>query len=592
MRSFPSTRFLPNFHMSVDIRRLIVKNLDDILPYWILIDSDSKIIDCSSPVFQQLGFHSSEIVQKPFTALSWFEETDPENFLESLIMDCHSGAVINRRTKLKQKNEIIINVEFSMRRLKHGEKECWLFTYDSITEVVELQKIVNAKMGQMYDKFNLQDTEATNYLIFDIIDAVLVSITAGQGLKFNRSFLFFVDEEKNSLIGVRAIGPNSGEEAEVIYRKFEDAPKTLKKMIEHYKKLHNTDSAVNRLVTQISIPLSDSDNILIATLHSKKYTLANNQSLNRNVSWIQKLLTVAECLIVPLIWHGQSIGIIIVDNQVTRSRISNSNISALTRVATTAANAIQSIRLLINLDKSMSQVKQANLKISEGQAMLLQKERLAAMGELVAHMAHEVRGPLATIGGFAARTFKQMKRSDSHYDSLRRITETVSMLELVINDILDGSMPVPAPNKVSDCTKAIHKVLNLLEEDIHTRKITVDLKIQGQLPEITIEEHHLFQIMYNLVKNALEAMVQNGLLHIQARSLSDRVILVIKDTGPGIASRDFEKLFQPFYTTKSEGTGLGLVVVKKLVEESGGTIEVKTSKSKGTDFIISFPVKK
>ena len=574
------------------LRNFIVDNLDDILPYWILIDSKSNIIECSWPTYEQLGYDFDEITQKPFSMLLSYEKIRKETFLENLLKDCHSGSVINRRAKLKQKNEIIINVEFSMRLLRYENMEFWLFTYDNITEVIELQKIVNAKMGQMFDKFHPQDSGTTNYLILDITEAVLVSITAGQGLRFNRSFLLFVDREKSSLIGIKAIGPSSGEEAGIIYSEFEDTPKTLKEMIEHYKKFPNTDSAVNRLVKNISIPLSDADNILIAALNSQKYILVNDQMVNYDASWIQKLLNVEECLVVPLIWHGQSIGIIIVDNQVTKSRISNSDISALTRVATTAANAIQSVKLLISLDKSISQVKQANLKIREGHDMLLQKEKLAAMGELVAHMAHEVRGPLATIGGFATRTFKQLKEDDVHYDSLRRITETVSTLELVINDILDGSLPTTKPKKVSDCTKAIHKVLNLLEEEIHTRKISVNLNIQGQLPEITVKEHHLFQIIHNLVSNALEAMGQNGLLHIRAKSVEDTVVLVIKDTGPGISPNDFKKLFQPFFTTKNEGTGLGLVVIKKLVEESNGTIEVKTNIDEGTEFIISFPTKR
>ncbi len=573
------------------IRNFIVDNLDDILPYWILIDSKSDIVDCSAPVYEQLGYRSDEIVRKPFPSLLSCNKMEEERFLENLIKDCHSGAVINRRTKLKQKNEIIIDVEFTMRQLRCENREFWLFTYDNITEVVELRKMVNAKMKQMSDKFRLQDSETTD-LLQDIIEAVLVSITAGQGLKFNRSFLFFVDREKRSLVGVQAIGPNSGEEAGVIYREFQDAPKTLEEMIEYYKRLHNTDSTVNRLVKSVSIPLADRDNILIVALNSRKYILVNSQTVNHGASWIQKLLSVEECLIVPLVWHGQSIGVIVADNQVTKSRISNSDVSALTRVGTMAANAIQSVKLLLNLDKSISQVKRANLKIREGQAKLLQNEKLAAMGELVAHMAHEVRGPLAIIGGFASRTFRQLKKGDEHYDSLRRITETVGTLSLVINDILDGSLPAPARKKVCDCTKAIHKVLNLLEEEIHARKISVNLKIQGRLPQITVKEHNLFQIIHNLVNNALEAMGQNGLLHIRAKSFDDKVELAIKDTGPGIPPGDLDRVFQPFYTTKEEGTGLGLVVIKKLVEESGGSVEVKSFADEGTKFIISFPVKR
>jgi signal transduction histidine kinase len=314
--------------------------------------------------------------------------------------------------------------------------------------------------------------------------------------------------------------------------------------------------------------------------------LADDSSVN----WLRNILQVHECIAVPLIWHGRSTGLIIADNVVTNVPISNLDIKDLTRFAAEASTAIESSKLLSNLDRSIMQIRQANLKIKASQTMLLQKEKLAAMGELVAHMAHEVRGPLATIGGFASRVRKQLNEDDKHYDSISRIVDTVGTLELVINDILDGSLPVKEQTMGCDCSKAINKVLALLEEEIHKRKISVNLNIQGNLPKISIKEHHLFEIINNLVKNALEAIDQKGLLLILAGTIDHKVVITIQDTGSGIAPASEEKIFSPFFTTKEKGTGLGLVVVRKLVEDNDGTIDIRSIPEKGTTFIISFPI--
>ena len=577
----------------MDIIELISGNLDKILNLWLLVDANDKIVHCSNPAAHHLGYDSEELLNQSFQILLPKETPFKEFFLEKMLSDSYHGTVVNEVARFKLKNDVIIDTELSMHQLEQQNEKYKLIIFDDITELIELRKMLNDRTEELSDKFRFFGTDQINDSIRDIVQAVLVSITAGQGLRFNRAFLFFVDQEKGVLQGIQAIGPDSNEEAGMIYSLFDHAPKTLKEMIEHYRELTDTDSAVNNLVKSICIDLSERENILVRMLRDQKYLLINEDSPLSNdpsVNWLRTALQVHECLIVPLIWHGKSSGLIIADNNVTKSRITNLDIKDLTRFADEASTSIESARLLSNLDKSIMQIRQANLKIKASQNMLLQKEKLAAMGELVAHMAHEVRGPLATIGGFASRVRKQLEPKDKHYDSISRIVETVTTLELVINDILDGSLPAKEPKGGCDCTKAINKVLGLLEEEIHTRKISVNLNIQGDLPKIRIKEHQLFEIINNLVKNALEAIGNDGLLLVLAGSIDNKVVITIQDTGQGISSEVEKEIFSPFFTTKERGTGLGLVVVKKLVEENHGTIEVRSIPGQSTTFIISFPI--
>jgi PAS domain S-box-containing protein len=576
----------------MNYRELVVDNLDRILNFWLMVDGRERIIHCSQQIYRHLGYQESDLIDKPFESLFSTDDPNISDSLYQLLFDSHLGTVVNLKTRIRQKNGIIIEVELSAYQLDNPYEELTLIVFENITEVVEVRKLVKTKIETLYQEFSHFASKDVYRSLRDTIDTILVSVTAGQGLKFNRAFLFLVDEDERLLRGIQAIGPGSGEEAGVIYSEFDFTPKTLTEMIRHYKALINTDSMVNQLVQPIRISLSDYQNILIKALDSQKYVIVNDEYPLVNdpgTQWLRQLLGVSECAVVPLVWHGHSAGVIVVDNQVTRARITNLDIKGLTKFADSAINGLQSYRLLVNLDRSIRQLRQANLKIRESQEMLLQKEKLAVMGELVAHMAHEVRGPLTIIGGYASRIVKKMTATDPYYREMTRIVEAVQTLELVIKDILDGSIPAQETAPRSDCTKAVNKVLGLLEEELHKRKISVSLNIQGDLPAINIREHHLFEIINNLVKNAIEAIGSDGLLLILASNINNKVTITIQDTGPGILPENMEKLFAPFFTTKADGTGLGMVVVKKLVEENQGTIDVSSIPDKGTTFIISFP---
>lgn len=576
----------------MDIQELISGNLDKILNLWLIIDEDNTIIHCSDPASHHLGYEKTELCLEPFTILLPDNEPNRETLLDSLAANSFYDTVVNEPIQFKLKNKVIIDVKLSMHLLDYDGEKFKLIIFDDVTELKELRKMLNTRTEELRRKFRMFDKEYIIKSISDIVQAVLVSITAGQGLRFNRAFILAVDRSERLLVGAQAIGPGSPEEAGQIYSLFDSAPKTLREMIEYYKQLTDTDSAVNDIVRSIRISLDESDNILIRVLNNQKHVLINNASPlagDESVNWLRNTLRVEECIIVPLVWQNRSTGVIIADNMITKAPISSLDIKDLTQFAAEASTSIESAKLLANLERSIMQIREANMKIKASQNMLLQKEKLAAMGELVAHMAHEVRGPLATIGGFASRVFKQLDKEDRHFDAMNRIVETVSTLELVINDILDGSLPANQNSHGCDCTKAVNKALGSLEEDIHKRHISVNLNIQGKLPKISIKEHHLYEIVNNLVKNAIEAMESEGLLLISAAAIDDNVVITIQDTGPGMTQVQEEKIFTPFFTTKDKGTGLGLVVVKKLVEENGGTIDVLSKPGKGTTFIVSFP---
>lgn len=577
---------------ATDLQSLLFRHIDKILQVWILLDGQDKIVMWSKPAEQNFGYSSAEILGQSFSNLLPLHAPNRSEYIKLLELDSHNGSLINHRTQVVQRGGILMDVELTLHVIKETEN-FKLITLTNITETTELQHYVNNKMMELVERFHFFHGKDLTPQMREIFDAVLVAVTSGQGLRFNRAFLLLVDQEDQELKGVQAIGPASREEAGRIYHELSQSPPTLTKMIDLYKASETrSDTWINQLCQSIRVSLGDPEHLLIQTLFTQKYqlindgsTMAGHPSFNR----LREILQVSECIVVPLIWHGQSVGLLIADNAVTGHQITDTNIKAITEFAKTATEVIETVKLLSKLEESINYIKQTNLKIKESQAQLMHQEKLAAKGQLIAQMAHEIRGPMSIIGGFARRVFKRIDPGDINYDPVNRIVETVATLELVLNDILDQTPKAEVLKNDCDAAKTINRVIALLEEEIHLRRISVNINVKGDLPNIRIKEHHLFEIINNLVKNALEAMEKDGLLLILANELGNMVVITIQDTGPGIPKSEEAKIFSPYYTTKENGTGLGLVVVQKLVEEHKGMLTVHSLPAKGTTFTISLP---
>ena len=578
--------------MNLNIEALLVNNLDQILTTWFIIDENERFIRWSEAAHQLFGYKDNEVLNRSIK-LILPEEREDNELLEEMSPFLHSGELINHRMRFQKNDGIILDTEMSVKQLKANGSCYYLITLINITEIIGIQKLVYSKMEQLEKKLAFSDDSIPEKSINDIYDAILVSVTAGQGLRFNRAFLFIADEDKNELQGIQAIGPSSPEEADTIYRSLNLGPRTLNEAIANYQETKGeTDDLVNTLAKKVKISLDNKDHILIRVLKNQGYCLINNGfSLwdDPTVKWLCRHFSVDECIIVTISWHGFPIGLLIADNRITQRKITHRNILGLTNFAHIAGHAIETIEILTLLEEKIIQVRNANLSLKESQTHLVEREKLAAMGVLMAQMAHEIRGPLAIIGGYARRVFNQIKKEDNFYDPLNRIVDTVKTLESVLIDILEKAHPNEDELQQCDIHIVMSKVMNLLENEIHTREISVNLNIQGDLPKIQVKEHHLFEILNNLVKNALEATSQNGLLSISAFTGEKGIVINVKDSGSGITPEKRKKLFTPFFTTKELGTGLGLAIVKKLIDEYEGSINVVSVPNSGSTFTISFP---
>jgi signal transduction histidine kinase len=226
------------------------------------------------------------------------------------------------------------------------------------------------------------------------------------------------------------------------------------------------------------------------------------------------------------------------------------------------------------------------------QKNLLLTKKMVAIGKLTAGVAHEINNPLGGIlnciyhfkkGGQSIE--KQREYLDLMEDGIKRIQKTVTnLLEYARNPILEISE--------ADFGSLIEKSLSLLDYQIRKNQIKIEREIPSSLPRIKVDIGQIVQVLINILLNAIQAMEEGGTLKIVVRTLDERLIVNVSDTGKGISGEIMPKVFDPFFTTKGDGqgTGLGLWLTQGIIERHGGTIQIKSRENEGTTVIMHFPL--
>jgi two-component system sensor histidine kinase HydH len=223
------------------------------------------------------------------------------------------------------------------------------------------------------------------------------------------------------------------------------------------------------------------------------------------------------------------------------------------------------------------------------QAEVRRSERLAALGRLVAGMAHEIRNPLNSIRGFSQHLKGRFEPGTSEGNALDVIVKEVDRLNRVITDLLDFSRPREPALKAMDLNDVVRSVLDLVGREAANQGVTVVRELKDDGAGIMGDLDGLKQLFLNLFLNALQAMPDGGVLTIRTARVGGRGILSLSDTGPGIPEEDQERIFEPFFTTRDTGTGLGLSIVHRIVLDHGAEIRVESKPGSGTSFVVRFP---
>jgi signal transduction histidine kinase len=277
--------------------------------------------------------------------------------------------------------------------------------------------------------------------------------------------------------------------------------------------------------------------------------------------------------------RGDLYGLLSIRDERLRDAFSPEEIQLLRGLAAQAAIAVENSRLY----RSMKE-----------------RDRLAALGEMSAGLAHEIRNPLGAIKA-SAQFLVDEDAANPHPERefLDIIVEEVDRLNRVVSSFLDYARPSKGDPAPTDVNAAVMRTMQLLGAECAAADVTFTTELDAEAPKVRIDVEQLRQVLINLVQNAVQAMETGGAIQIRTRSrerhsISGRtsryVEIRVTDTGPGIPQRVLKNLFVPFVTTKDRGTGLGLAISQRIVTAAGGRIEARTHAGEGTTFVVTLPL--
>lgn len=219
---------------------------------------------------------------------------------------------------------------------------------------------------------------------------------------------------------------------------------------------------------------------------------------------------------------------------------------------------------------------------------LVMAEKMAALGEVAAKVAHEIRNPLVSVGGFAKRLEKKLEGNLKEYAGI--IVKEVGRLEEILKEILGFVKEVRLSKEVVNLNSLVDDILTLMQSDIEDRGILL-AKDFAQAAEVYVDPNRVKEAIMNIVSNAIQSLASHGSIFIKTYTKEGYAVVEIRDTGRGIPEADRPYIFNPFFTTKATGTGLGLAITHRIIQEHGGMVEVESEVEKGSIFRVYIPTK-
>jgi len=439
-----------------------------------------------------------------------------------------------------------------------------------------------------------------------IVHMTLTAITIGNGLGFNRAILFLVDEKGHVVKGTMAVGPNSAEEAGKVWSALSQRSRNLSELVAQIESSTENHSALNSIVKEIQIPLEHGQCIISKTVlegrpFNIRFPLDEEEWVQTRCERGCHLSSEVGCYVgdhlsrdpkvyafatVPLWGKGKVIGVILVDNLFNQHAITDEDIRYLTMFASQAGLAIENALLYRNLEEVHQELKEA-------QTFLVHREKMAALGELSTSIAHEIRNPLVSIGGFARRLDRTLPADASEKRYTRTIVKEVERVENILSNVLTYTKEEAICLKMLDLREVIEESLSMISEGLRNGGIQLIKSFSDQIPPVKGDYYQLKQAFFNLVSNAYESMRGEGKLsiriHPRMKNGTSFVGVEVEDTGGGIDPEALHHIFNPFYTTKDNRLGLGLPIIHKIVTSHQGQIEVNNHPGIGATFILTFP---
>jgi len=290
---------------------------------------------------------------------------------------------------------------------------------------------------------------------------------------------------------------------------------------------------------------------------------------------------------VPLMLRNRPMGALQVINKKSGAPFTRSDLEILYAIAQHVSIAMENATLYRRLEENFAVTTQ-ELRVT--QAKLIRTERLASMSNLVQGVAHEIRNPVTTIGGFARRIKKDIGDSGKIEKYADIILDETARLENIVKRVKDFTETQAFNPTIEKIEPIVEGVLNSALPLANKLGVRMVKEIAPDLPPVRLDAGQISMALSNIVENALEAMPQGGTLTLKALQEDQSLVLTIRDTGCGIPKEQLTSIYDPFVTSKSKGVGLGLTLVHQVISNHHGDIRITSELQKGTVVTLRLPM--
>ncbi|MBP7737997.1 MAG: GAF domain-containing protein [Spirochaetes bacterium] len=543
--------------------------------YFIVLDDDDRVLFANEGFYKKFQFQSDEVYSKKIEDIFYFVNARLKGGITQVRQT--GKTVVLEKTHLLTLNKISIIADIKISNIVVKDASQIIIIIDDVTKKLRNDYQISL-MSQISESIQKDDE------IDRVLFTILTGVTSGTGLGFNRAMLYLVED--GVLVGKMAVGPDSFEEAIEIWTAASTASNE-KTFVE--TKSAEMKAGINLLTRVLAVryPVKAANVFTIALNGRRSVHVADSWNDERVGEDIRTLMDVKEFIVTPLVVVNKGIGIIVADNKFNNAPIMKENIELLSIFASQAAMSIESYS---NLDTARSEMQ----KLSERQEAIVESEKLAAVGRIAAHMAHEIRNPLVTMGGYARRIIQMPKEKSKTAKKIDTSAEIIlkecERLEKTLSNVMDFSRPAKFIREFNNINEIIRDTVNLLKNLFQEKKVEIYLELAEEIPLVKSDFNQMKQVMLNLLQNSLDATPTGGRITVSSASDGAVIDITISDNGSGISDEDPNIVFEPFFSTKVTGVGLGLAIVKKIIKDHNGSIRAKNREEGGAEFTIRLPV--
>jgi signal transduction histidine kinase len=244
-----------------------------------------------------------------------------------------------------------------------------------------------------------------------------------------------------------------------------------------------------------------------------------------------------------------------------------------------------------NFNRMVEQLRESRDEIDRlHRTQMSRAEHMATLGELATGLAHEIRNPLAGIAGVIEIVGRDLPSTSPARAVVKDIRLEVAQINRILTDLLQAARPHPPEIRASDLNTTVEHAVMLARQQVLSKPIKIELAKDPTLSNVEHDSDQIHQVLLNLLLNSVQAIEAEGTVRVVLGAKKDMALISVTDSGRGIGPEHLPFIFRPFYTTKGNGTGLGLSLARRIVEDHHGRIEVSSEVDKGTEFLVTLPI--